>query len=60
MTYFQRILKMQTWSVTEYGFRIYVDGNLVATITRDEYMILIAELSGSLVSRQLPLVKNAH
>ena len=49
---------MQTWTVTEYGFKIYVDGELVATFTKDQYMRIIADLSRQAVSHPFPLTES--
>lgn len=49
---------IQTWTVNEYGFKIYVDGELVATFTKERYPQLIADLSQGLVSRPFPLIED--
>lgn len=49
---------IQTWHVNEYGLKIYVDGKLVATFTKEQFPQLIADLSQGLVSHPFPMVKS--
>ena len=49
---------IQTWTVNEYGFKIYVDGELVATFKKEKFLRIIADLSQGLVSLPFPLIED--
>lgn len=49
---------IQTYTVNEYGFKIYVDGELVATFDKDKFPFIIADLSKAYVARQYPLTQD--
>lgn len=46
---------MLTYHVNEYGFRIYLDGELIATFKVSDFPQLIAQLAKVYAGHRLPL-----